>query len=151
MVFILKFFTNLAFVKYFINLLYIYFIMNNESRREYNRLSFENILAIVFIVLNMLNIKANEDVKNSIVTGEELPEETMKIFKLVVSITVLAYIYYVIRNYSFYINSTNNTNKSNDPRIQYIRLIGSILILIGGLLLMYTVFNDSTDVADVEI
>lgn len=120
--------------------------MNNESKNEYNRLTFENILAIVFIVLNFLNIKANQDVKNSIVTNKSVSKETMNIFKLVITITVLSYIYYVIRNYHFYKNTSNTSNKSDNPKIQYIRLIGSIFILIGGILLMYSVFNDANDV-----
>lgn len=139
---------------YFMNIFFIYFNMNNQSKNEYNRLSFENIIAIVFIVLNILNIKTNEQVKSSIVTGEQLPKETMSIFKLIITITVLAYIYYVIRNYGFYINSTTNANKSGDPRIQYIRLIGSIFILIGGILLMYTVYKDAeavTSTGDIEL
>lgn len=153
MVFILKYYSILILNKYFIIVFFIYINMNNTTQNEYNRLSFENVLSIVFVILNLLNIKANQDVKNSLVSGNALPTETMKIYKLIITITVIGYIYFVLRNYSFYKNSTNNSNKSNNPRIQYIRLIGSILILIGGLLLMYTVFNDSNDVdsGDVEV
>ncbi len=44
--------------------------MNNQSTQTYTRLKFEDNLSIIFIILNLLNIRANAIIENAILTGD---------------------------------------------------------------------------------
>ena len=43
--------------------------MNNQSTQTYTRLKFEDNLSIIFIILNLLNIRANAIIENAILTN----------------------------------------------------------------------------------
>lgn len=126
--------------------------MNNNNQNEYNRLTFENFLSLVFIILNVFNIKSNKIIQSSLINETELPDSVLKFFRISITITFLAYIYYVIRNYSFYKNAIETTDSTTRSiHLKYVRLIGSIFILIGGACLLYSVYGETSAQGDVEL
>lgn len=100
--------------------------MNNQSTQTYTRLKFEDNLSIIFIILNLLNIRANAIIENAILTGDiSQISNALKIYRLIIVISILLYIYFVKRNYEFYIESKQKVNYDNT--LEKIRLTGSVL------------------------
>lgn len=115
--------------------------MNNQSTQTYTRLKFEDNLSIIFIILNLLNIRANAIIENAILTNNiSQVSKALKIYRFIIVISILLYIYFVKRNYKFYIESRKKVNYDNT--LEKIRLEGSLLILVGTLLLGYTIFKE---------
>lgn len=124
--------------------------MNNQSTQTYTRLKFEDNLSIIFIILNLLNIRANAIIENAILTGDiSQISNALKIYRLIIVISILLYIYFVKRNYEFYIESKQKVNYDNT--LEKIRLTGSIFILVGTILLGYTIFKEKTPEGEAEV
>lgn len=125
--------------------------MNQNQQNDYNRLRFEDGLSVLFIILNILNIKANTIIEESIKSeSTNNVDKALEIYRFILVTTVILNFYFVIRNYNFYQNA-KETDKVNEGRLEGIRFIGSILILIGNILLTYTVFNQDEPIGDVEL
>lgn len=123
--------------------------MNNDNFTEYNRLLFEDNISIVFIIVSLINIKANNIVEDAIITNNyEKYKRAITLYKINIIITILVYIYFIIRNVYFYNQALEN---NEDPSFEKIRVIGSVLILIGTLMLAYTLFSDENEQGEVEI
>lgn len=123
--------------------------MNNNNQNEYKRLLFEDNISIVFIILSVLNIKANNIIEDVLITNNyDNYKKAINIYKFNIVVSILIYIYFVIRNYSFYERAIEN---EEDPSFEKIRVIGSVLILIGTILLAYTLFADENEQGEVEI
>ena len=124
--------------------------MNNQSTQTYTRLKFEDNLSIIFIILNLLNITANAIIENAILTGDiSQISNALKIYRLIIVISILLYIYFVKRNYEFYIESKQKVNYDNT--LEKIRLTGSVFILVGTILLGYTIFKEKTPEGEAEV
>lgn len=124
--------------------------MNNQSTQTYTRLKFEDNLSIIFIILNLLNIRANAIIENAILTGDiSQISNALKIYRLIIVISILLYIYFVKRNYEFYIESKQKVNYDNT--LEKIRLTGSVFILVGTILLGYTIFKEKTPEGETEV
>lgn len=124
--------------------------MNNQSTQTYTRLKFEDNLSIIFIILNLLNIRANAIIENAILTNNiSQVSKALKIYRFIIVISILLYIYFVKRNYKFYIESRKKVNYDNT--LEKIRLEGSLLILVGTLLLGYTIFKEREPEGEVEV
>ena len=124
--------------------------MNNQSTQTYTRLKFEDNLSIIFIILNLLNIRANAIIENAILTGDiSQISNALKIYRLIIVISILLYIYFVKRNYEFYIESKQKVNYDNT--LEKIRLTGSVFILVGTILLGYTIFKKKTPEGEAEV
>lgn len=124
--------------------------MNNQSTQTYTRLKFEDNLFIIFIILNLLNIRANAIIENAILTGDiSQISNALKIYRLIIVISILLYIYFVKRNYEFYIESKQKVNYDNT--LEKIRLTGSVFILVGTILLGYTIFKEKTPEGEAEV
>ena len=124
--------------------------MNNQSTQPYTRLKFEDNLSIIFIILNLLNIRANAIIENAILTGDiSQISNALKIYRLIIVISILLYIYFVKRNYEFYIESKQKVNYDNT--LEKIRLTGSVFILVGTILLGYTIFKEKTPEGEAEV
>lgn len=124
--------------------------MNNQSTQTYTRLKFEDNLSIIFIILNLLNIRANAIIENAILTGDiSQISNALKIYRLIIVISILLYIYFVKRNYEFYIESKQKVNYDNT--LEKIRLTGSVFILVGTILLGYTIFKEKTLEGEAEV
>ena len=124
--------------------------MNNQSTQTYTRLKFEDNLSIIFIILNLLNIRANAIIENAILIGDiSQISNALKIYRLIIVISILLYIYFVKRNYEFYIESKQKVNYDNT--LEKIRLTGSVFILVGTILLGYTIFKENTPEGEAEV
>lgn len=124
--------------------------MNNQSIQTYTRLKFEDNLSIIFIILNLLNIRANAIIENAILTNNiSQVSKALKIYRFIIVISILLYIYFVKRNYKFYIESRKKVNYDNT--LEKIRLEGSLLILVGTLLLGYTIFKEREPEGEAEV
>ena len=124
--------------------------MNNQSTQTYTRLKFEDNLSIIFIILNLLNIRANAIIENAILTNNiSQGSKSLKIYRFIIVISILLYIYFVKRNYKFYIESRKKVNYDNT--LEKIRLEGSLLILVGTLLLGYTIFKEREPEGEAEV
>lgn len=124
--------------------------MNNQSTQTYTRLKFEDNLSIIFIILNLLNIRANAIIENAILTNNiSQVSKALKIYRFIIVISILLYIYFVKRNYKFYIESRKKVNYDNT--LEKIRLEGSLLILVGTLLLDYTIFKEREPEGEAEV
>ena len=124
--------------------------MNNQSTQTYTRLKFEDNLSIIFIILNLLNIRENAIIENAILTGDiSQISNALKIYRLIIVISILLYIYFVKRNYEFYIESKQKVNYDNT--LEKIRLTGSVFILVGTILLGYTIFKEKTPEGEAEV
>ena len=124
--------------------------MNNQSTQTYTRLKFEDNLSIIFIILNLLNIRANAIIENAILTNNiSQVSKALKIYRFIIVISILLYIYFVKRNYKFYIESRKKVNYDNT--LEKIRLEGSLLILVGTLVLGYTIFKEREPEGEAEV
>ena len=102
----------------------------NEDDSLVERLSFENLIWICFIVISVLDIYGDELIKKGITKKDKTSrEKANKLFLGISIFSILIYIYFLIRNYSDY---KKHYNKSYE-----IRLVGSILILTGSICLLY--------------
>lgn len=104
--------------------------MNNK---ELKALNFEICLSIVFIVLSLLNIWADIEEKEYIKTHDNKYKiDANKIFKITISISILVYLYYFIRNYDAYEKISDDKKK-----LFAVKLWGSSLFIVGGICLLY--------------
>lgn len=123
--------------------------MNQNNQNDYNRLLFEDGLSIIFIILNILNIKANTIIEEAILSGNSKNITTaLKLYRFIIVINIFANSYFVLRNYSFYQNAIN---KDDNAKLEELRLIGSLLILIGTLIIAYTIFSEDIPIGDIEL
>ena len=101
--------------------------------KKIKRLIFEDFLIIIFICLNVLNL-IGDYYEREYLKYRNLNYEinANKIFDFNLSVTVLIYLYFVIRNYNSY-NSVSNEYK----KLYSVKLFGSILIIVGAACLLY--------------
>ncbi len=100
--------------------------MNNR----YNSILIDEVIIIIFIALNIINIYADELEKRYLFNNNinDL-EKANKVVIFTLIITLIIYLYFAYLNYKEY-----EKNKTN---IYEIRLIGTILIIIGLVCLIY--------------
>lgn len=104
-------------------------ILNNDLER----LDFENIIWIIFIVLAILNILGDNLLKDFIVTNDKIEESyANKIFLFVLVISLFIYIYFFIRNYNAFEKASDN-----EKNLFAIKLLGSALLIAGIICLIY--------------
>ena len=105
---------------------------------ELNRLNFEEWLLIILIAVTICNIIGNNLQKLYVKTdNKKYLKNASLIFIITLFVTIIVYLYFVNRNYKVYKNS-NKRNKT----LYKIKLIGSILIDVGVILLLYFQIND---------
>lgn len=115
---------------------FIYLSMNNEKFREINRLNFEDILWFIFIGLSILNIVSNNLQKEYVISEEQIYEKKANNISIKVLTTlVFVYLYFFIRNYNMY------RNKENATDTDLVKVIGSLLFVIGAICLLYFQVN----------
>lgn len=104
--------------------------MNNDTESMVKRLSFENWIWFIFIIISALDIYGDELLKKSLTgSDKKAQKKAQKIFLGVSIVSILIYIYFLMRNSNDY---KKYHNKSYETR-----LIGSILILVGSICLLY--------------
>ena len=94
------------------------------------RLSFENIIWFVFIIVSVFDIYGDELLKKDLLYNDKISsDKANKIFLGSTIVSLLIYGYFLLRNYSDY--------KKYKTKSYEIRLIGSILIIAGVICLLY--------------
>ena len=123
--------------------------MMNKNDENYQRLKFEDKLSLILIFLNLLNIKANQIIKEALVTKNVKDvKKAISIYRFISVNSVIINLYFVKRNYRFYLDK-KKVNK--EAFIEATRLLGSIFILSGSFLLSYSAFLDQNTTSDIEL
>lgn len=107
------------------------FILLNMNK-EINRLNFEDIIWIIFIILSILNIISNNYQKEYIITNnQESEDKANNISIFVLTILLLIYLYFFLRNYNMY------NNKEYPTHTDSVKVLGSILFILATICLLY--------------
>lgn len=110
--------------------------------KELEELEFEKILWAIFIVVSALNIYG--DNIQELFLQENQPEyekESKTIFTFTITISLLIYLYFMYRNYK----KVEETKQQNENTLlPSIRLFGSILIVVGVIMVLYYQINEKT-------
>ncbi len=100
---------------------------------ELKRLNFEDFIWFLFATLAFLNIFGNYNSKEYIITNnEKYKYKSSKIFEFTLTITLLIYGYFFIRNYNSFINVSNNNKE-----LYMIKLLGTSFLIAGIVCLIY--------------
>lgn len=100
--------------------------------KEINRLNFEDIIWIIFIILSILNIISNNYQKEYIITNnQEYEDKANNISIFVLTILLLIYLYFFLRNYNMY------NNKEYPTHADSVKVLGSILFILATICLLY--------------
>ena len=103
---------------------------------EIERLNFEDMLWIIFIILSIANIVGNNYQKRYVSSDiQEYEDCANNISIKVLSILIFIYLYFFFRNYNMY------SNKDNPSLEDLIKVIGSFLFVLGTLCLLYFQVN----------
>ena len=104
------------------------------------RLRFEDYVWIVFIILCIGNIVGNEnEIKYINLNDKFYKYNADKIFDTVLSITLIIYAYFLIRNYDAYKKVEDSKKK-----LYLVKLFGSTFVLVGSICLIYFQKNQSS-------
>lgn len=107
---------------------------------EINRLRFENKIWILFAFLCLLNIRGDDDDINYIKTNNnKYKNESNNIFKFTLICTLFIYLYFFRRNVRFY-----NKANSKQKELYSIKVYGSLLLIVGVILLIYFQVNQDS-------
>ena len=94
--------------------------MNDDKINEINRLNFEDILWVVFIILSILNIVSNNLQKRFVISEYKIYEDKANNISIkVLIILVFIYLYFFVRNYRMY------NNKEMPTDYDFVKVIGS--------------------------
>lgn len=109
----------------------------NEQSEIINRLTFENYIWAIYIIISIGNIIGDELIKDSITEHNQKKDSLAKnIFTISLIITIIIYLYFLDRNYKDYQSHHNTTYE--------IRLIGSLLMFAGILCFLYFQIKTTT-------
>lgn len=104
---------------------------NKDIIKELNRLKFEDFLWLLFAILSFANIGGDHNEVEYLKTNNNtFKSKANHIFETTLTITLLIYIYFFIRNYNAY-------KKSTDKELYKTKLFGSSLLIAGILCLLY--------------
>ncbi len=118
--------------------------MNNDTQDIVNRLRFEDLIWISFIVISLLDIYGDSLIRKSILHGDkEANKKANHLFLGIVSFSVLIYIYFFARNYKDY--------QKYKTKNYEVRLVGSSLILLGTFCLLYFQLNNTIEVDSTSV
>ena len=114
---------------------------------ELERLNFEDYIWIIFIILSILNIVCNKYQKEYVIRNNDRYEDVAKKISIIVLIVLFfIYLYFFLRNYNMY-NSKVDATKED-----FIKLVGSLLFVIGTFCLLYFQVNSSDNfIDDIEL
>lgn len=112
--------------------------MNYEAENTIKRLSFENFIWIVFIVISALDIYGDELIKKSLKENDKSCQiKADKLFLFLTFVSLIIYIYFLARNYSDY---QKHKSKSHE-----VRFLGSILVLVANICFIYFQLTTRTE------
>lgn len=109
----------------------------DKSEAVIKRLRFENYIWIVYLVIALGNIWADELIVKSIEEHEEKYDKLAKIIFLIsLIVTLIIYIYFLNRNYNDYTNSNMKNKKTYE-----IRFLGSMFVFVGTFCFLYFIIK----------
>ena len=107
--------------------------------KELERLNFEDIIWCIFIILSILNIIGNNNQKKYVISNNQYYEDTANNISIFVLIVLLCiYFYFFYRNYNMY-----NHNGLDVTNTDLIKVIGSLLFILGTICLLYFQINSN--------
>ncbi len=113
--------------------------MNKDTYDMVRRLNFENIIWVVFIVISVLDIYGDELIKKELINNDKTSgDKAKKLFLGISIVSIIIYLYFLARNYSDYKKYKNKNYE--------IRLIASILVFVGAIMLLYFQINVKEEV-----
>ena len=122
--------------------------MENNAQ-EIERISFETLLSIIFIMTSLLNILGNKFHLEYLITSNNEKEKISKdIYVLVLIITIIIYYYFINRDYRFLISTKDN---NGNIKHAFLRFLGSVFLMIGVLLILYVLIDSNELSGEVEI
>lgn len=103
----------------------------NEQTETINRLTLENYIWAIFILISIGNIVGDELIKHSITEHDKEKDSLAKnIFIISLIVTLILYFYFMKRNYQDY-------QDHKDDTAYEIRFFGSVLTIVGVLCFLY--------------
>lgn len=97
------------------------------------RLDFENLIWCTFIIISIMNIIGDNDEKAFLNSNDSsYKQEANEIFELTLSVTLLIYLYFGIRNYDALQKADDDKKK-----LYEIKFLGSTLLIAGVICLLY--------------
>lgn len=110
----------------------------NDILSKIKELEFEKILWLIFIFVAALNIYG-DNIQELFLTSNNpnLEQTSKKIFTFTITISLFIYLYFGYRNYKYVKISTDE-----EKQLACIRFVGSILIIIGVLFILYYDIKD---------
>lgn len=111
----------------------------NDKAKLIKRLNFENWIWVIYIVIGLFSIYGDELIKKSVLYGDRESEQlATNIFSIILVVTLIIYLYFLVRNYS-----DLERHRNNDA--YQIRFLGSLFIFIGILFFLYFQLKTSND------
>lgn len=107
--------------------------MNDNVWSEIERLNFEDLLWILFIVTSILNIIGNNYQKKYVVSNDSYYEDRANnIYIIILVIVLMIYLYFFTRNYRMYKSKLGSATTED-----LIKVMGSVFFIVGTLCLLY--------------
>lgn len=113
----------------------------NVLEDKIHLIDIENLMYTLFIIASLFNILTNEDVKERYVNGEKPNEEIRNRYLVASYIILIVFIVFLIRNYN---NLLKLSKGSSQYDLAQIRLIGSVLLIIGQCIAIYYLYQTDT-------
>lgn len=111
----------------------------NEQEELIKRLSFENWIWVIYIVVAIFSIYGDELIKKSIREHDKKANElAKKVFLGILITTILIYLYFLARNYE-------DLRKHPNEKEYQVRFLGSILVIAGVVCFLYFQLNVSDE------
>lgn len=110
----------------------------NEQTNTINRLTIENYIWGIFIVIAIVNIVGDQLIKESVVEHNQEKDSLAKnIFTISLIVTLFIYLYFLSRNYKDY-------QGHKEDEAYEIRFFGSVFTIIGILCFLYFQIKTAT-------
>ena len=106
---------------------------DDKTLKELKRLNFEDFLWIIFAVLCLINVYGDYEEKEYLKSNNKIfKNKSNYIFELTLIVTFFIYVYFFLRNYSFYKKASNQ-----DKQLYSIKILGSSFLIAGIICLIY--------------
>ena len=111
----------------------------NDNKKRIERLTVENYIWAIYIVIAFLNIYGDELVKKNLRFNDEVAnKKALNLFRKIIIANIVIYLYFLGRNYI-------ELKENNYDKKHLIRFIGSILVFVGTLCFFYFQSSISTE------
>lgn len=111
----------------------------NDNKKRIERLTIENYIWAIYIVIAFLNIYGDELVKKNLRFNDEVAnKKALNLFRKIIIANIVIYLYFLGRNYI-------ELKENNYDKKHLIRFVGSILVFVGTLCFFYFQSSISTE------